>query len=252
MSTLAVLLRKELREQWRTLRLPIAVVVFFCLGVGSPLLARYTPEIVRSLASPELAKVIPEPRLADAIVQFVKNMGQIGALMAIVLAMGSVATERERGTAAFVLSKSATRFQFLAAKLLALAVTLAASVAVAGLAAYAYTAALFAALAPGFAVTCALILVALLVIATVTFTVSTVTGSTVAAGAVGFVALIAGGMLSILPRVDPYTPFGMVARAQPLATGGPAEALAWPLATQALLICALFALALLVFRRQEL
>lgn len=252
MSTLAVLLRKEFREQWRTLRLPIAIAVFFCLGVASPLLARYTPEIVRSLASPQLARLVPAPQLADAVVQFVKNMGQLGALMSIVLAMGSVAAERERGTAAFVLSKPATHVQFLAAKLLALTLTLAMSVAVAGLAEYAYTTVLFAALAPGFAVTCALTLVALLVVAALTFAVSTVTGSTVAAGAAGFAGLLAGGMLSIIPGADPYTPFGMVARSQPLAVGGPAGSILWPLTTQLLVICALFAASVLVFRRQEL
>jgi ABC-2 type transport system permease protein len=252
MSTLAVLLRKELTEQWRTMRLPIAMAVFFCLGIASPLLARFTPDIVRSLASPQLAALVPAPRLGDAVVQFVKNMSQFGALMAIVLAMGSVAGERERGTAAFVLSKPATRLQLLAAKLLALTATLAAAVLVAGLAAYAYTAALFSSLAPGFAVTCALTLVGLAVVTAVTFAASTVTGSTVAAGGVGFVALLAGGMLSVLPGVDPYTPFGMVAQAQPLAVGGPAGWILWPLAVQVLVICALFAASVLSFRRQEL
>lgn len=252
MSPLAVLLRKELTEQWRTLRLPIAVAVFFCLGAASPLLARFTPEIIRSLASPQLADLVPPPRLADAVLQFVKNLSQFGALMAIVLAMGSVAAERERGTAAFVLSKPVSHLAFLAAKLLALVLTLAASVLVAGLVAYLYTSALFSTPAPGFAVTCALALVALAVVATLTFAVSTVTGSTVAAGAVGFVALLAGGALSILPRVDPYTPFGMVAQAEGLAAGGTGGTILWPLAVQLLLIGVLFTAAVLVFRRQEL
>jgi ABC-2 type transport system permease protein len=252
MSTLAVLLRKEMTEQWRTLRLPVALAVFFCVGLASPLLARFTPEIVRSLASPEFASLVPPPGLSDAVIQFVKNMGQLGALMAIALAMGSVSTERERGTAAFVLSEPATHLQFLAAKLLSLALTLAAAVLVAGLAAFAYTAVLFGPLATGFAATCALTLVALLVVATLTFAVSTVTGSTVAAGAVGFAALVAGGMLSILPGVDPYTPFGMVGQARSLAVGGPAGSLLWPLAAQLIAIGVLFAATTVVFRRQEL
>jgi ABC-2 type transport system permease protein len=166
--------------------------------------------------------------------------------------MGRVAAERDRGTAALVLSKPATHLQFLGAKLLALVLTLAAAVLVAGLMAYAYTAVLFGALGPGFAVTCALYLVALSVVATLTFAVSTVTGSTAAAGAAGFVALLAGGTLSIIPRADPYTPFGMVAQAQRLAVGGPPGWILWPLAAQLVLIAVLFAATVLVFRRQGL
>lgn len=247
-----MLLRKELTEQWRTMRLPVAVAVFFFLGLSSPLVARFTPEMVRSLAGSELARLVPAPQVADSVVQFVKMMSQLGALIAIVLAMGSTAAEKERGTAAFVLSKPVSHVQFLSAKLIALALTLAAAVLVAGLAAYAYTAVLFSPLAPGFAVTCALTLVALLVVTAVTFTVSTLTGSTAAAGAVGFACLLAGGMLSVIPRVDPYTPFGMVAQAQAMAVGGAAASILWPLAVQALLIGTLFAASVLVFRRQEL
>ena len=38
-----------------------------------------------------------DPVAADAVLQLQKNLGQIGALVAIVLAMGAVATEKERG-----------------------------------------------------------------------------------------------------------------------------------------------------------
>ena len=46
---------------------------------------------------------------ADAVDQLWKNLAQFGAFAAIILAMGAVATERDRGTAAFVLSKTVSR-----------------------------------------------------------------------------------------------------------------------------------------------
>ena len=55
--------------------------------------------------------------LRDAADQFLKNLGQAGILTAILLAMGSVANEKERGTAALILSKPASRGAFLGAKL---------------------------------------------------------------------------------------------------------------------------------------
>lgn len=252
MSGMPTLLRKELVEQWRTMRLPSAIAVFLFVGISSPLLARFTPEIVQAVAGSQLGGLVPPPRVGDAVAQFVKNMGQFGALMAIVLAMGSVAVEKDRGTAAFVLCKPVGRVEFLAAKLLALTATLAAGVLAAGVATYLYTGILFSWLGPGFVVTAALTLVALTVFAAATFAASTVTGSTVAAGAIGFVTLVVTGMVSILPNVGPYSPFGMVGQAQPVALGSPAGPVLAPLAVQVAIVAVLVAATIVVFRRQEL
>ena len=59
-----------------------------------------------------------------ALEQLQKNLGQLGALAAIALAMGSVSGELDRGTAALVLAQPATRPAFLLAKLAAIAVVL--------------------------------------------------------------------------------------------------------------------------------
>ena len=53
--------------------------------------------------------------------QFLKNLGQTGILAAILLAMGSVAAEKERGTAACSSPSPLSRGAFLAAKLTAIA-----------------------------------------------------------------------------------------------------------------------------------
>jgi ABC-2 type transport system permease protein len=175
----AVLLRKEISEQWRTGRLPVLAVIFLLFGLASPVLAKYTPDIVK-LAASSIDIHVPAPSIKDAVAQLIKTLSQVGILTAILLAMGSVAGEKESGTAAFVLVKLVGRFAFLAAKFSGLAVTMAAAVLLCGLAAYLYTALLFAPLsALGFGAACLVILLGLLEIAAVTFLGSTLVRSSI-------------------------------------------------------------------------
>ena len=74
--------RKELREAWRTSRLPVIVLIFFALGLMSPLLAKYTPELLKSLGG-SITIVVPPPQTSDAVDQFLKNVGQNGIIIAI-------------------------------------------------------------------------------------------------------------------------------------------------------------------------
>jgi len=139
-----VLLRKELLESWRTLRLPIVTGLFLVVGLTSPLLARFLPEIIEAAGGAELGSIqIPTPVAADAASQLWKNLAQFGAIAAIVLAMSSVAAEKERGTAAFVLSKTVSRGAFLASKVVAIGAVLGLGVVLATAVAWFYTAVLF-------------------------------------------------------------------------------------------------------------
>ena len=90
-------------------------VAFLAFGIASPRLARYTQELVRALAGDQFQLTAPPPTQADAVAQFLKNIGQTGILAAVLLAMGSVATEKERGIVALILSKPASRAGCLAA-----------------------------------------------------------------------------------------------------------------------------------------
>ncbi len=165
----AVLLRKEVTEQWRTRRLPVVAVIFLLFGLASPVLAKYTPDIVK-LAASSIVIHVPTPTIKDAVAQLIKNLSEIGVLTAILLAMGSVAGEKESGTAAFVLVKPVSRLAFLTAKFTGVAVTMAVAVLVCGLAAYLYTDLLFAPLNVfGFGSACFVILLGLIEIAAATF-----------------------------------------------------------------------------------
>ncbi len=254
MTGLRVLVRKELLEQWRTLRLVIVAVVFLAFGIMSPLLATYTPELIKALVPPgQLPVELPPPSTSDAIAQFVKNVGQTLTLAAILLSMGSIATEKERGTAAFVLTKPASRAAFVVAKLVGIAATLAVGMAAAAVASYAYTVWLFEAPdAAGYLAMSVVLWLSLLVAAAVTLLGSALTRSSIAAGAIGFGTYIGLVFLSALPTIGPYTPAGLQGPAMQLALGQPVSDLAGPLAVNALIVVGATLLAWLSFRRQEL
>lgn len=253
MTGFGVMLRKELREQWRTLRLPIVVGLFLIVGISSPLLARFTPELIRALGGEELAGIpIPTPTTAAAIDQLLKNAIQFGGLAAILLAMGSVATEKDRGTAALLLTKPLDRPAFLVAKVAALGTTLGVAVAVAVIVGWIYTAILFGPPSvAGFAGLAVLTWLQLLAYAALTFLASTLTRSALAAAGIGFVALLAMGLLSAFPGVARYLPPGLSQPAGTFALGGTVE---WvvPVVSTSALIVACVILAWASFRRQEL
>jgi len=253
MTGFAALLRKELLEQWRTTRLPVTATVFLLVGLSSPLLARFTPEILKAVASGQFQITLPTPTAADAYDQLAKNLGQFGALIAVLLAMGSVATEKERGTAALILTKPAGRGAFLVAKLLAIATTLGIATAIAATGAWFYTLVLFEPLpVAGFTVAAILQWLALVAYAAITFLGSTLTRSSLAAAGLGVAAFIVLGILSIVPTIGRYLPTGLGAPARGLALGQPGVDVLGPTFAAVVLIAVLVGGAWLAFRRQEL
>jgi ABC-2 type transport system permease protein len=253
MTGVAALLRKELLEQWRTLRLPITAVVFLLVGLSSPLLARFTPEILKAVAGDQFGIQLPTPTAADAVAQLQKNLGQFGALIAVLLAMGAVAVEKERGTAAMLLSKPAGRGACLIAKLVAIGVTLAVAVAIAAAGAWFYTLVLFQALPIGGAAASALLQwLTLFAWASITFLGSTLTRSTVAAAGLGIGAIVLVGIVGAIPPLAPFVPTGLGGPAHALALGTTPSDLVTPLVATLVLIAAATGAAWLAFRRQEL
>ncbi len=254
MIGLATLLDKDLREQWRTRRVLVVAIVFVAFGIASPLLARFTPELINALGAPDgMVIEIPPPTLADAIGQFVRNIGQTGVLAGILLAMGAVATEKERGTAAMWLTKPTTRASFLASRALAVVAVLLVGVVGAGIAGYAYTAFLFEPpAAGGWALMCLLLLLQMSAYAAVTFLGSTLTRSPMAAAGLGIAALTIIAIVGALPVIGAWTPSGLADAGLALASGGTPDEVWQPVvATVALIVLALGA-SVVAFRRQEL
>jgi ABC-2 type transport system permease protein len=247
-------LGKELRQQWQTKRLLIVLAVFLLFGLISPLIAYFTPQILGSIEEAAMfADLIPEPTNRDAIVQYIGNITQFGFILAVLLGMGAVAGEKERGLTPMILSKPMPRWAFVLSKFAAQTLVYLLAFSLSGLALYYYTGLLFEPLAFGpFMLGNYLLFVWLLVFAAVTLLGSVIAGSTgVAAGIAlgGSVLIFLGGSL---PRYGPLFPSGLIGWAGQLGleTAVPANAGALVFSLVLIVICLVAATA--VFEVAEL
>jgi ABC-2 type transport system permease protein len=245
--------RKEMMEQWRTSRFLIVVAVIASFGLASPLLAKFTPEILKAIPgiTPELLAAIPAATVTDSIAQYIKNMSQFGILLALLMTMGVVVQEKERGTAAFFLTRPVSRETFLLAKFAALTVTFAASLSIAAIGCWYYTLVLFEPLAWGpFLALNGLMLVVFLVYIAVTLLCSTLARTQGAAAGLAFAGLVLVAGVGSLPRIGEYFPGRLFEWGMTLTIGGsdPAWSAFW--VSLGIIAAALFA-AWLIFRRQE-
>jgi ABC-2 type transport system permease protein len=255
MDGFGLFLRKELREGLRTNRVLVVAAIFALLGIISPLTAKYTPELLKSLGATGngITIVLPTPTVKDAIAQFIKNVAGTGILVALLLPMGLVAREKERGTAAFVLTKPLTRAAFLSAKLAALGLTLTLGVAIGALATYWYTALLFAPIAlGGFVVATLLVLLSLMVYASFTFLGSTLTNGQLPAAGIGLACWIVVSILGVFPSIEQYTPAGLLNPASQVALGTAPQHLGVSIAASVGLLAVVLVAAWASFRGQEL
>jgi ABC-2 type transport system permease protein len=250
--TLIASLRKEFLEQARTSRLLILAAILLFFGLTSPLLAKYTPEMLRLVPGAEqFADLVPKPTMLDSVAQFVKNINQFGILLALLLAMGLVVQEKEKGTAGMMMVKPLSRGVFLLAKFIALAVAFLACMLVASLGAYYYTLVLFE--APSFSawlVMTMLMWVHFLVYIALTLLFSTLVRSQAAAAGLGFGAILITSIFGSLPGLGKYMPGELINWGASLFTS---PSPAWPALWISLAVIALsLGLAWAIFERQEL
>jgi ABC-2 type transport system permease protein len=252
MSSFGFLLAKEMREQVRTMRLIVVLAVFGAFGILSPVMAKALPDIIKAAGS-HMQITVPTPTVRDAMDQFTGNVGQIGALIAILISMGAVATEKERGTAGFLLTKPVGREEILVGKIAAIAIVLGLGLALAGILAAVYTAFLFEPLSvPGTVASIALLWLSLAVYAAVTFLASVVTRSALVAGGIGFGVFIVAGIVSAVPTIGRYMPNSLSTPAVSLALGLPGGDAAGPILVNLVLVVFALGAAGIAFRGQEL
>ncbi|MGD0863510.1 MAG: ABC transporter permease subunit [Candidatus Limnocylindrales bacterium] len=251
-----VLLLKELREQIRTGRMVAVAAVFVLFGVLGPLTDRYMKDLFDAIGSESggMTFAVPPPSLLGASTQILKNLSQFGIICALLLAMGSVAWEKERGTAGMIMTKPASRAAFLAAKLVAIAINLAVAVILGCGLAYVYTALLYPEAFPldGYTAMALLLWWMLVIFAAITLLGSTLTRSAIAAAGIGLVALLVLGIIGTLPVIGPYMPSSLGSPASDLVLGKDPGFILGPILFNIALVPALFGVTWLVFRRQEL
>lgn len=245
---------KELRQQWRTRQLLIVCAVFLLFGLVSPLVAKFTPELLRSLEGAEqFAELIPEPTTADAITQYIQNLTQFGFILVIVLGMGAVAGEKDKGIATMILSKPLPRWAFLLSKFTAQSLMYSVALLLAALGAYYYTAVLFDGLEFGpFLAGNALLWLWLLVFAAVTLLGSTIARTVGAAAGIGLAGAVLVLLAGSLPRIGPIMPAALVGWATQLGLGTAVPANGGALAMATVLIVVALITAVAVFEQQEL
>jgi ABC-2 type transport system permease protein len=245
--------RKETLEQWRTHRFLVAAAVLMLFGLLSPVVAKLMPEIFKMFPGAEpFVAMMPQPTVKDAVDQYVKNISQFALIIGILMTMGAVAQERDKGTAALMLVKPLSRWTFLLAKLMALLAVFATSILLAGLGAYCYTLFLFGPMPilPWLALN-GLLLVYTLVFVALTLFFSTLGRSQALAGGLALAAMAVLGILGSIPGVNGFVPAQLVNWGTALMTQGGQSA--WPALWVSLgLILASLTGAWLILRRQEL
>lgn len=246
--------RKEMLYQWRTWRVVIVCSVMFVFAIMSPLLTKFTPQLVSSLEGAEMfADLIPEMTVVDSLNQHIETMTQFGFILVILIGMGAVAGEKERGTAGLVLSKPLSRSAFLFSKYFSQALLYILAFIIAAAAGYFYTITLFGELDVSiFLGINGLLLLWILIFAAVTLLGSTLGNSTGAAAGFslgGAVLLLLSGSI---PRIGALLPGGLLAWSGQIAAQSEV-ATNWGAVTLGLVII-IFCLvtALGVFERQEL
>jgi len=251
---MGALLGKEILEQWRTRHMLVLGAVFLFFGLLGPITAKLTPELIQwvSSSAPGIIIQVPPPTARDAVLQYIKNLSQLLPLAVLLVAVGSLVGEKERGTLPLILAKPVHRGAILGAKLAALLVVVMVSLVLGAVAAYYYTWALFGRLPlGGFVLMNAVAGLYLVVVLALTLLASTLARSTVAATAAALAMWLGLSLWGTLPRIGRASPSTLLSWAARLGVGQhePAE---WPalLAGLGLAVLAL-TVAWLSFRRQE-
>jgi ABC-2 type transport system permease protein len=206
MKGLLPLLKKEIIEQLRTYRVVVVGGVFLLFGITTPLLFRYMNEFIARFGG-GVAIEMPPPTAAQSLVGYSGDLAQIGVLVAVLVAMGSVSNELQRGTAVITLSKPVSRTAFVTAKLLAMGLTFLVSTVVASVFCFAYTVWLIGDANVGdFVILNALMVLFLTFSLAVTVLFSSMFRSSLAAGGIAAAALISQAIISPMPVIGKFMP----------------------------------------------
>ncbi|MBI2853681.1 MAG: ABC transporter permease subunit [Chloroflexi bacterium] len=219
MTGLAPLLKKEVKEQLRTYKLLIVGGIFLLFGITTPLMLKYLPQIIE-LAGEQMNIQVPPPTAVQSLAEYASTIGQMGVLVAVLIAMGSVSNELRHGTAVMILSKPVSRAAFVSAKIIAMSLTFLVSLALASLFCFAYTVWLIGSADISAFVSLNLLIGLFLVLClAVTTLFSSIFKSPLAAGGISIAVLIMQAALSALPLIGNYVPGKLLGWGSSLLSG---------------------------------
>ena len=113
-------LKKELWEQVATFKVLIVVLLFFLLGVISPIGAKYTTEVIGALSTDLINLQMPDPTYIDAWAQYFKNISQLGFVVFVIIFYNTLGNELIKGTLIIPFSKGLAIREVVNAKFCAL------------------------------------------------------------------------------------------------------------------------------------
>jgi len=204
--------RKEIIQQWRTKRFLVILAVFLLFGLGSPVMSKMVPEILKSEpGGEELVKLLPPPTAADAIGSYKEFIGTFGYIIVILLGMNAIAGEKESGTASLILSKPMPRWVFVLSKFTAQSLMYTLAILVGALAVYYCTFVLFGAVDVLILIKINLLLLVWILTYSGAVMLASILGKTVATAAgagLGFAVLI--GLSGNIPHYGKWSPNGLM------------------------------------------
>jgi ABC-2 type transport system permease protein len=219
MTGLGALFKKELKEQLKTYRFLIIAIVFLFFGLATPLMLKYMPELLK-LTGEEIVIEIPPPTPVQSLTEYADTAVQLGVFMAVLLAMGAIAKERESGTAAMTLSKPVGRGAFLLAKLMAISTGFLVALGLGSIACFGYTVFLIGkADVLAFLVLNLLLGLFLIFCLSVTLLFSSLFRSQLAAGGLALAVLIGQALVGGVPLIGDFMPAGLIGWGEGLLSG---------------------------------
>lgn len=100
--------KKEIMENIRNYRLLMMLSLFLFFGVSSPLIAKFTPQLIESFAV-NMEVTVMDPSAFDAWSQFYKNVSSLGLSLTIILFSSCLSGEYAKGTLTIMLTKGLSR-----------------------------------------------------------------------------------------------------------------------------------------------
>ena len=110
------MLKKEIYEFIKLHKILIVPISFIFLMVSQPITLKLLPKIIKNGLPKDAVIHIPIPSSAEALSTVFGKFETLGVIILILISMGAIAGEREKGVAAMVLTKPINRTTFFMSK----------------------------------------------------------------------------------------------------------------------------------------
>jgi len=239
----------EISRTWRRFVLPLLLLI---MAVLSPVLARITPDLLRSLSSsdPGVIIQIPEPTARDALRQWGQSLGQIVLFGVIVIGGGLVSGDLASGAGQLALVKPLSRRDYILAKVTVLAGYLLVLTVIAAIVCGALTRLIFETVRVRdlAELTVVWLVLALAFIGIMTLLSTALRSQTAAAGA-GIAIYFLASIVALWQPAKDYSPVGLMTAYDAIASGHTPPLLV-PIVTSLIVATIALVVAIQIFQRQ--